>query len=402
MDIRNSLRDLCPALGNKTYLNYGGQGPLPTPSLEAMTQSWQRIQELGPFTTDVWPYISSETNKTRAVLSRMCGVAPHRLALTENVTSGCVLPLWGLPFEAGDRLLISDCEHPGVVAACHELARREHLEVDTLPVQQFRQGREAQHDTDAGVLQALENSLQPRTKVVVLSHLLWNTGQLMPIPAVAEQLHQHAQQPFLLVDAAQSMGQIPVEAAAQAADIYAFTGHKWACGPEGLGGVALSERILNQANPTLIGWRSLRDETRAVIDDPDPFHHDSRRFEIATSCVPLMAGLRQSLSLLASEASEQQRLEAIQSLSGELWRKLNELPGTTPLLEEEPPAGLVSFQLNDSCSRSTTDIVKILGSKGIWIRNLEEPICLRACTHITTEERELTSFVKALKELTGI
>ena len=402
MDIRNSLRDLCPALGNKTYFNYGGQGPFPTPSLEAMTQSWQRIQELGPFTTDVWPYISSETNKTRALLSRMCGVAPHRLALTENVTSGCVLPLWGLPFEAGDRLLISDCEHPGVVAACHELARREHLEVDNLPVQQFRQGREAQNDTDAGVLQAMENSLQPRTKVVVLSHLLWNTGQLMPIPAVAEQLDQHAQQPFLLVDAAQSMGQIPVGAAAQAADIYAFTGHKWACGPEGLGGVALSERILNQANPTLIGWRSLRDETRAVIDDPDPFHHDSRRFEIATSCVPLMAGLRQSLSLLASEASEQQRLEAIQSLSGELWRKLNELPGTTPLLEGEPPAGLVSFQLNDSCSRSTADIVKILGSKGIWIRNLEEPICLRACTHITTEERELTSFVRALQELTGI
>ena len=397
----STLRDLCPALGNKVYFNYGGQGPLPTPSLEAMTTSWQRIQELGPFTTDVWPYISGETNKTRALLSRLCGVAPHRLALTENVTSGCVLPLWGLPLEAGDRLLISDCEHPGVVAACHELARREGLEVDNLPVQQFRQGREAQHDTDVGVLQALEDSLQPRTKVVVLSHLLWNTGQLMPIPAVAEQLRQHAQQPFLLVDAAQSMGQIPVEAAAQAADIYAFTGHKWACGPEGLGGVALSERILNQANPTLIGWRSLRDETRAVINDPDPFHHDSRRFEIATSCVPLMAGLRHSLGLLAKEGPEQERLQIIQSRSSELWRQLNQLPGTTPVLEGEPPAGLVSFQLNHPAGRRPSEIVQILGSKGIWIRNLEEPICLRACTHITSEEKELSQLVEALEELTS-
>ena len=397
----SALRDLCPALGNKVYFNYGGQGPLPTPSLEAMTASWQRIQELGPFTTDVWPYISGETNKTRALLSRFCGVAPHRLALTENVTSGCVLPLWGLPFEAGDRLLISDCEHPGVVAACHELARREGLEVDNLPVQQFRQGREAQHDTDVGVLQALEDSLQPRTKVVVLSHLLWNTGQLMPIPAVAEQLRQHAQQPFLLVDAAQSMGQIPVGAAAQAADIYAFTGHKWACGPEGLGGVALSERILNQANPTLIGWRSLRDETRAVINDPDPFHHDSRRFEIATSCVPLMAGLRQSLGLLAKEGTEQERHQIIQSRSSVLWRQLNQRPGTTPVLEGEPPAGLVSFQLNHQAGRSPAEIVPILGSKGIWIRNLEEPICLRACTHITSEEKELSQLVEALEELTS-
>ena len=363
-----------------------------------MTTSWQRIQELGPFTTDVWPYISAETNKTRALLGRMCGVAPHRLALTENVTSGCVLPLWGLPLKAGDRLLIGDCEHPGVVAACHELARREQLEVDNLPVQQFRQGREAQHETDAGVLQALEDSLRPRTKVVVLSHLLWNTGQLMPIPEVADHLRQHAQQPFLLVDAAQSMGQIPVEAAAQAADIYAFTGHKWTCGPEGLGGVALSERILNQANPTLIGWRSLRDETRADINDPEPFHHDSRRFEIATSCVPLMAGLRQSLRLFANEGNEQERLQTIQSLSGELWRQLKELSGATPLLKGEPPAGLVSFQLNDASGRSPAEVVKILGSKGIWIRNLEEPICLRACTHITTKPNEISRLVDALEQ----
>jgi len=137
-----------PALANKTYFNYGGQGPLPTPSLEAITKSWQRIQELGPFTTDVWPYISREVNSTRALLAGMCGVAPHRLALSENVTSGCVLPLWGLPLQQGDRLLIGDCEHPGVVAACHELARRLQLEIDTLPVKQIRGGREQQSSND--------------------------------------------------------------------------------------------------------------------------------------------------------------------------------------------------------------------------------------------------------------
>ena len=163
--------------------------------------------------------------------------------------------------------------------------------------------------------------------------------------------------------------------------------------------MALSERILNQANPTLIGWRSLRDETRAVIHDPDPFHHDSRRFEIATSCVPLMAGLRQSLSLLAGEGREQERLQTIQSLSRNLWGQLNEHPGATPLLEGEPPAGLVSFQLNNPSGQTPAEIVQILGSKGIWIRNLEEPICLRACTHITTEATELRRLVDALEEL---
>ena len=112
-----------------------------------------------------------------AALAQICGVAPHRLALSEKVTIVCVLPLWGLPFEAGDRLLISDCEHPGVVAACVELARRENLEIDTLPVKQLRGD---QPSTDAGVMDALEQSLTPRTRLVVLSHLLWNTGQIRP------------------------------------------------------------------------------------------------------------------------------------------------------------------------------------------------------------------------------
>ena len=113
-----------------------------------------------------------------------------------------------------------------------------------------------------------------------------------------------------------------------------------------------------------------------------------------------MAGLRQSLALLAKEGNEQERLQTIQSLSGQLWRQIKELPGTTPLLEGEPPAGLVSFQPNDRSEHSPAEIVQILGSKGIWIRNLEEPICLRACTHITTEAHELSRFVDALEELT--
>jgi L-cysteine/cystine lyase len=389
--VTNMLRSQCPALLNKTYFNYGGQGPLPTPSLEAIQASWRRIQELGPFTTDVWPFIGAEVSSTRRRLAQLCGVAPHRLALSENVTSGCVLPLWGLPFDSGDRLLISDCEHPGVVAACVELARREGLTIDTLPVKQLRGD---QPSTDAGVMDALEQSLTPRSRLVVLSHLLWNTGQIMPIPAVAERLAQHPQAPYLLVDAAQSFGQIPVQDAAAAADIYAFTGHKWACGPEGLGGVALSERVLNEGQPTVIGWRSLQDESKADLSSSDPFHHDSRRFEVATSCVPLMAGLRCSLELLDQEGSAETRLMRIRQLSGDLWSGLREMPGVKPLMEVPPASGLVSFQL--SCDAAPAEVVQQLGQQGLWIRDLADPSCLRACTHVTTTEAETEALTTAI------
>ena len=73
------MREFCPALTNKTYFNYGGQGPLPGPSLDAITASWRRIQELGPFTNNVWDYIQNETNNTRQQLAALCGVPPELL-----------------------------------------------------------------------------------------------------------------------------------------------------------------------------------------------------------------------------------------------------------------------------------------------------------------------------------
>ena len=54
--MRNNLRDQIPALKNKYYFNYGGQGPLPKSSLEAIVKTWEIIQDLGPFTNDTVSY----------------------------------------------------------------------------------------------------------------------------------------------------------------------------------------------------------------------------------------------------------------------------------------------------------------------------------------------------------
>ncbi len=392
----DQLRDLMPALANKTYFNYGGQGPLPTPSLEAITASWRTIQELGPFSGAVWPWLEREVLELRGALARICGVGPHRVALTENVTSGCVLPLWGLPWRAGDELLISDAEHPGVVAACRELAHREGLVLTSLPVKQLPDRASSEVGppaaADMALLELVERCLTPRTRLVVLSHLLWNTGLVMPIEAVAERLRSHPAQPWLLVDAAQSVGSLPVAAAAAATDIYAFTGHKWCCGPEGLGGVALSERLLAASRPTLGGWRSLASET----DGASAWHADARRFEVATSCAPLLAGLRTSLELLDSVGTAADRLELIRRRSRMIWQGLQAIRGVRTLLQGSPPAGLVSFTLEGP---EPEWVVAALGAVGIWLRSLEDPHCLRVCAHVTTTEEEVERLLESLASI---
>ncbi len=388
-----ALREHMPALANKTYFNYGGQGPLPNPSLEAITASWRRIQELGPFTGDIWPYIQDQSDQLRSLLADRCGVGPHRLGFTENVTSGCVLPLWGLPWQPGDELLLGDCEHPGVVAACQELARRRGCSTAVLPVQALCRCTPAER-LEQAVLDRIDQSLTPHTRLVVLSHLLWNTGSVMPIEAVAQKLADHPNQPWLLVDAAQSMGSLPVAAAAAAADIYGFTGHKWCCGPEGLGGVALSDRLLDQAQPTLIGWRSLSNEGHPG----SAFHQDARRFEVGTSCTPLLSGLTSSLNLLAAQGSETERLEQIRRRSRQLWEGLQEMDHVHPLLPEPPPAGLVSFVVEAEVPEL---VVRRLGQERVWLRSLDDPHCLRACTHITTTSEEVERLLETLAHGAG-
>jgi len=388
------LRDLMPALGSKTYFNYGGQGPLPSPSLAAISEAFTTIQELGPFSDNVWPYVNRTVSGLRQRLAAWFGVATERVAFTENVTSGCVLPLWGLPWQAGDELLVGDAEHYGVVAALEELARRHDLRITSLAVADLSGDGDV---TAAAVSERLEAALTPRTRLLVLSHLLWNTGQTMPIAAVAAQLADHPRHPWLLVDAAQSLGSLPVAEAAAAADIYACTGHKWCCGPEGLGAVAVSERLLAESSPTLIGWRTLEHDGPGA----GGYHRDARRFEVATSCTPLFAGLNHSLQLLEAEGDAEARLAAIRERSQQLWEGLQQVPGVRTLLTVPPPAGLVSFTMGNPSGepRDPAAVVKQLGDQGTWLRTLESPRCLRACTHLVSTADEVERLLAQLVQL---
>ena len=389
------FKDNMPALQNKDYFNYGGQGPLPTQSLNAITSSWKTIQKLGPFTNNVWPYITKEVITTKNLIAEICSIHPKRIAFTENVTSGCILPLLGLPFSDGDNLLISDCEHPGIVAACKELARKKNLTITILPVLKICNGNDKEDETYKKILKLIDEHLQINTKLVVLSHLLWNTGQIMPIELISKRLKEHSSKPYLLVDAAQSFCHIPIKGACDNADIYAFTGHKWAYGPEGLGAVALSTRVLEESSPTLIGWKSLKVEEGIHVNNEAPFHSDGRRFEIATSCVPLLAGLRSSLIMLKNEGHETERFCKIKSLSSILWQKLNKIKNIELVLNCPPPSGIISFNINGI--KSPEEVVNYLGQENLWIRVLEDPKWLRACVHITTDLNEIDNLVIGLK-----
>src|SRR6478672_12282344 len=240
-----------PALANKAYFNYGGQGPLPGPALDAIYQAKKRVKLGGRFSGEVGAWVIQEAMLTRRAIASELTVPPETIALTEDVTVGCNIALWGIDWKAGDHLLLTDCEHPSVVATVQALQQRFGIEVSSCQLMAtLNQG---------DPVTTITQELRPNTRLIALSHVLWNTGQVLPLDKIVNACRLYAgTEPIrILVDAAQSVGLLPLNLEQLGVDFYAFTGHKWWCGPEGVGGLYVRPDTLNSLHPTFLGWRSI-------------------------------------------------------------------------------------------------------------------------------------------------
>ncbi len=386
-----NLRDQIPALKNKHYFNYGGQGPLPKSSLEAIIQTWETIQDLGPFTNDIWPFIYKEILTTKKIISKKLGVNSKNIALTENISSGIVLPFWGIKVEAGEELLISDCEHPGVVAASREFCRRNKLKFRILPIQKIK------NLNDEKIISEISKNLNSKTKILIISHVLWNFGYKIPLKEIAIELKDNRENSYLIIDGAQTFGHITIEDEVTYSDLYSITSHKWACGPEGLGAIYVSDKFIQETDPTIIGWKSLKKEQGIYEPAENLFHEDARKFEVATSCIPLMAGLRNSLDLLDQDVHKKDKSKIIKKLSQKLWDELDQIKEIDLVLEKEHLHGIISFNIENIQDKNK--FVQQLGEKKIWIRVLEDPKWFRACVHQFTTEDEINLLTKEIKTI---
>lgn len=151
-----------PALANKTYFNYGGQGPMPSSAMEATINAQEYMQLRGPFSTEVNAWITQEIEKTRIAIASVLNAPPETITLTEDVTVGCNIAMWGIDWQSGDHLLLSDCEHPGIVATAQEINRRFGVEISMCPLMATLNYGDP--------VDAIAQHLRPNTRLVVISH----------------------------------------------------------------------------------------------------------------------------------------------------------------------------------------------------------------------------------------
>ncbi|MBW4664510.1 MAG: aminotransferase class V-fold PLP-dependent enzyme [Chroococcus sp. CMT-3BRIN-NPC107] len=367
------------ALANKTYFNYGGQGPIPRSAIEAINNAQEYIQTYGPFSTKVNGWIAQEVEATRKVIAIELNTTPDTITITEDVTVGCNIALWGNDWQQGDRILLTDCEHPGIIATVREIGRRFGVEIDTCPIMATL--------NEGDPVQVIEQHLLPRTRLVVLSHLLWNTGQVLPLDKIVKVCKQAKVR--ILADAAQSVGSLPLNLAQLGVDFYAFTGHKWWCGAAGIGGLYVHPEAREFLQPTFIGWRGILTDTKG---NPTGWQSDGRRYEVATSAYGQYAGLRAAIATHQQWGTTKERYQQICDLSKYLWQKLTQIPDIKCLKASPPDAGLVSFQVNNN-----RQLVEFLESQQIMTRILLDPNCVRACVHYLTLTSEIDRLVAEIE-----
>lgn len=197
---------------------------------------------------------------------------PLKVIFTANATHAINLALRGL-LRPGDHVVTSSIEHNAVMRPLRSL-EKQGIRCTVVPC-----GRDGAMDP-----MSLARSIQPATRLVVVTHASNVMGTILPIAAIAAIAHQAGA--WLLVDAAQTAGVLPIDMQAMGIDLLAFTGHKGLQGPPGTGGLVIGEAIHTEhMAPLVCGGTGSRSEFEIQPEDcPD-------KYESGTLNGPGIAGL---------------------------------------------------------------------------------------------------------------
>lgn len=233
-----------PVLERVSYLNAGTEGPLSRRAAEAVTERVEAELTGGRAGKAYFDGVMDLAARLRAGYAAVLHCAPESVALTGSTTDGVNTVVSGLSLNAGEEILTSDEEHPGLLAP---LARAQRLHGITVRVAPFAE---------------LAAAVTSATRLIATSHVSWVSGRLIDDAAL-----RATEVPFLL-DAAQGIGAVPVDVAALGCTYYAASGQKWLSGPEGSGCLFVAPEALDALTVPWPGYGSLADPENALQSGP--------------------------------------------------------------------------------------------------------------------------------------
>ncbi len=260
MDV-SALREQFPVLDELVYLNAGTDGPLPAAAAEAAARLLREEARVGR-AHQHFERRAELNSSLRAAYASILGCPTEDLALTTCTSEGLALVLGGLDLAAGDEILTSDEEHPGLLGSLAGVREVRGVDIRVVPWTE------------------VPAAIGPRTRLVACSHVSWMTGRVIS-PELA-----HADVPVLL-DGAQGVGAIPTDVRALRCAAYAGPGQKWLCGPDGTGMLYISPELRERVAVSRRGYPNLEDPGAGL---QARLHDDARRLDALSLNAETVAG----------------------------------------------------------------------------------------------------------------
>jgi cysteine desulfurase/selenocysteine lyase len=377
-DISNDFPD-----SDKIYLNNASVSLMPSQSIEAMKEFLTSYNSIGPDSKESEQFVTEKLQNVRKIIAKIISCQPDEVILTQSTTDGINFVANGISFENNSNIIIRGMTHEHHSNFYPWIKLKEKISIKNLTIDKngfFK-------------LDDLKSLIDDNTKLVTLSHALYNTGSILPLEEIAKILQEKV--PFF-IDSAQTVGCVgEFDVSKIKCNFMSFNGSKWLCGPMGTGLFYCNSKSSELLEPMTVGGESaiISDNNKLVFKElPDKFQTGFRNYVG-------IVGLESSANYLLNFGMTNIRKKN-QYLSNLFREELLKIPNIILYGPEDPNkrTSIVSFNIKGFDSQ---DIVNKLEKQNIIlaVREIMEKKIVRASPHFFNTESEILQVIDAIKKL---
>ena len=367
----------------KIYLNNASVSLMPSQSIEAMREFLVTYNSIGPDSNDSESFILEKLQNVRNTIAKIISCRPDEVVLTQSTTDGINFVANGLAYDDKSNIIIRGMGHEHHANFYPWIKLKDFFLIKNLPI-----------DLNGFFkLSDLKSFIDSNTKLVSLSHALYNTGSILPVEEIGKILHNKV--PFF-IDGAQTVGCIgDIDVSKIKCDFMSFNGSKWLCGPMGTGLFYCNKKSSKLLEPKTIGGESgiIDNDAKLTFKElPDKFQTGFRNYVG-------IVGLESSANYLLNFGMNNIRKKN-QYLSNLFRDELLKIPNVILYGpdDQDNRTSIVSFNIKGFDPRQVVDKLEKQNIV-LAVREIMQKKIVRASPHFFNTESQMLHVVDAIKKL---